>query len=68
MVYQLTDKGLVTDGLTLDIGYDRENCDTGGYRGPVQMDRYGRRLPKPAHGSTGWRPPATWAASSARRC
>ena len=52
MVYQLTDKGLVTDGLTLDIGYDRENCDTGGYRGPVQMDRYGRRLPKPAHGST----------------
>ena len=52
MVYQLTDKGLVTDGLTLDIGYDRENCDTGGYRGPVQVDRYGRRLPKPAHGST----------------
>ena len=52
MVYQLTDKGLVTDGLTLDIGYDRENCDTGGYRGPVQMDRYGRRLPKPAHSST----------------
>ena len=51
MVYQLTDKGLVTDGLTLDIGYDRENCDTGGYRGPVQVDRYGRRLPKPAHGS-----------------
>ena len=52
MVYQLTDKGLVTDGLTLDIGYDRENCDTGGYRGPVHVDRYGRRLPKPAHGST----------------
>ena len=52
MVYQLTDKGLVTDGLTLDIGYDRENCDTGGYRGPVHIDRYGRRLPKPAHGST----------------
>ena len=51
MVYQLTDKGLVTDGLTLDIGYDRENCDIGGYRGPVQVDRYGRRLPKPAHGS-----------------
>ncbi|OUN39611.1 DNA methylase [Faecalibacterium sp. An77] len=52
MVYQLTDKGLVTDGLTLDIGYDRENCDTGLYRGPVQVDRYGRSLPKPAHGST----------------
>lgn len=52
MVYQLTDKGLVTDGLTLDIGYDRENCDTGRYQGPVQVDRYGRSLPKPAHGST----------------
>ena len=52
MVYQLTDKGLVTDGFTLDIGYDRENCDTGRYRGPVQVDRYGRSLPKPAHGST----------------
>ena len=25
LVYQLMDKGLVTDGLTLDIGYDREN-------------------------------------------
>lgn len=27
LVFQLTDKGLVTDGLTLDVGYDRENCD-----------------------------------------
>ena len=52
LVYQLMDKGLVTDGLTLDIGYDRENCDKGGYRGPVHIDRYGRTLPKPAHGST----------------
>ena len=51
LVYQLMDKGLVTDGLTLDIGYDRENCDKGGYRGPVHIDRYGRTLPKPAHGS-----------------
>lgn len=24
LVFQLTDKGLVTDSLTLDIGYDRE--------------------------------------------
>ena len=51
MVYQLTDKGLVTDGLTLDIGYDRENCDKGGYRGPVHIDHYGRTVPKGAHGS-----------------
>ena len=51
LVYQLTDKGLVTDGLTLEIGYDRENCDNQTYRGPVQVDRYGRTLPKAAHGS-----------------
>ena len=51
LVYHLTDKGLATDGLTLDIGYDRENCDKGGYRGPVLVDRYGRRVPKAAHGT-----------------
>ena len=28
--YQLMEKGLDTDGLTLDIGYDREKCDKGG--------------------------------------
>ena len=51
LVYQLTDKGLVTDSLTLDIGYDRENCDKGIYRGPVHIDHYGRTVPKGAHGS-----------------
>ena len=35
LVLQLTDKGLVTDSLTLDVGYDRENCDSGKYKGPV---------------------------------
>ena len=52
MVYQLTDKNLVTDSLTLDAGYDRENCDKGTYRGPVHIDHYGRSVPKGAHGST----------------
>ena len=52
LVFQLTDKGLVTDSLTLDIGYDRENCDKGIYRGPVHIDYYGRTVPKGAHGST----------------
>ena len=50
LVYQLTDKGLVTDSLTLDIGYDRENCDKGIYHGPVHIDHYGRTVPKGAHG------------------
>lgn len=51
LVLQLTDKGVVTDSLTLDVGYDRENCDSGKYKGPVQIDRYGRTVPKSAHGS-----------------
>ena len=51
LVFQLTDKGLVTDSLTLDVGYDRENCDKGSYRGPVHIDHYGRSVPKGAHGS-----------------
>lgn len=52
LVFQLTDKGLVTDSLTLDIGYDRENCDKSIYHGPVHIDHYGRTVPKGAHGST----------------
>ena len=52
LVLQLTDKGLVTDSLTLDVGYDRENCDGGKYHGPVHIDHYGRTVPKGAHGST----------------
>ncbi len=52
LVFQLTDKGLVTDSLTLDIGYDRENCDKGIYHGPVHIDHYGCTVPKGAHGST----------------
>ena len=51
LVFQLTDKGLVTDSLTLDIGYDRENCDKGIYHGPVHIDHYGRTVPKGAHGT-----------------
>lgn len=51
LVLQLTDKHLVTDSLTLDVGYDRENCDKGSYKGPVHIDHYGRAVPKGAHGS-----------------
>ena len=52
LVLQLTDKGLVTDSLTLNVGYDRENCDNGTYHGPVHIDHYGRTVPKGAHGTT----------------
>lgn len=51
----LVDKGLVTDQIVLDIGYDVENLsasDTGkSYRGEVTVDNYGRSVPKPAHGT-----------------
>ena len=51
LMFRLTDKQLVTDSITLEIGYDRENVDSGGYRGATQTDRYGRTLPKAAHGT-----------------
>ena len=51
LVLQLTDKGFVTDSITLDVGYDRENCDIGKYKGPVHIDHYGRTVPKGAHGT-----------------
>ncbi len=51
VMLQLCEKKCVTDSLTLDIGYDRENCDNGSYRGETKIDHYGRVVPKPAHGS-----------------
>ncbi len=51
LVLELVDKGLVTDSITLDIGYDRVNVDEGNYKGTVTYDRYGRALPKSAHGT-----------------
>lgn len=51
LILQLTDKGMVCSGIVLDVGYDRENCDQGIYQGSVHIDRYGRAVPKPAHGT-----------------
>ncbi|MCD8326145.1 MAG: DNA methylase [Lachnospiraceae bacterium] len=51
IVLQLVEKNLVTDLITLDIGYDRENCDNGIYQGDARTDHYGRLVPRPAHGS-----------------
>lgn len=51
----LVDKKLVTDQIVLDIGYDIESLSSPEirrkYKGPVTTDRYGRQVPKPAHGS-----------------
>jgi len=53
--YSLFEKGLVADQVTLAVGYDRENLTDPErrkrYTGPVKTDRYGREVPKSAHGS-----------------
>ncbi len=56
MTLDLVDKGLVTDQLVLTIGYDVENLADPdrkkNYKGSVTIDRYGRRVPQHAHGTT----------------
>ena len=48
----LVEKGLVTDQLELTVGYDIANLKTNAlYEGPIEEDRYGRRVPKQAHGT-----------------
>ncbi len=55
MALDLLDKGLVTDMLVLTVGYDRSCLEDPKikekYRGQVTTDRYGRKLPKHAHGT-----------------
>ena len=50
MILDLVAKKLMTSQVVLDIGYDIENIGKG-YTGPVHIDHYGRRVPKPAHGT-----------------
>ena len=46
----LVEKRLVCDQIVLTVGYDIENM-TESYTGEIEVDRYGRRVPKMAHGS-----------------
>lgn len=48
---ELLEKRIVTDQLTLTVGYDIENTASGSYRGETVLDPYGRKIPKPAHGT-----------------
>ena len=57
LMFRLTEKKLVAESLTLEVGYDRENVDKGGYRGLTQTDRYGRTIPKAAHGTVRFNAP-----------
>lgn len=55
LVLDLVDKHLVTDQIVLTIGYDRGNLSDpdvkNSYIGEVTTDRYGRKVPKHAHGT-----------------
>lgn len=48
LALELVGKGLVTDQIVMTVGYDVENRD---YTGETVTDRYGRRMPKHAHGT-----------------
>ena len=56
MALDLVDKGLVTNQIVLTIGYDIENITdknrSQSYRGTVTTNYYGKKVPKPAHGTT----------------
>ena len=49
LALDLVDKNLVTDLLTLTVGYDVESAQD--YAGEITVDRYGRKTPKHAHGT-----------------
>ncbi len=55
LVLDLVEKELVTDQMTLTVGYDVENLTdpdrAAKYSGEITVDRYGREIPKHAHGT-----------------
>ncbi len=55
MALSLVEKGLVTKQMVLTIGYDIENLTDPqrrkDYHGEITTDRYGRKIPKHAHGT-----------------
>lgn len=55
LALDLVDKGLVTDQIVLTVGYDVESLTDPArrkeYHGAVTTDRYGRSVPKHAHGT-----------------
>lgn len=55
LVLDLVEKKLVTDQMVLSVGYDIGNLSDpklqGSYKGEITTDRYGRKVPKHAHGT-----------------
>ncbi len=63
LVLDLVEKHLVTDQLVLTVGYDIENLTNPEiskyYTGDVTIDRYGRKIPKQAHGTVNLKMPTS---------
>lgn len=57
LALDLVSKRLMSDQLVLTVGYDVENLTDArrarAYHGAVDTDRYGRKVPKHAHGTVG---------------
>ena len=57
LALDLVSKRLVTDQMVITVGYDIENLSDPArrarYNGPVNVDYYGRQVPRHAHGSLG---------------
>lgn len=53
MALDLVKKRLVTNQVTLTVGYDVENLSrtVNAYQGEIKTDMYGRKIPKSAHGT-----------------
>lgn len=53
LALDLVDKNLVTNQLVMTIGYDVDNLKnlSIGYKGEITIDKYGRNVPKHAHGT-----------------
>ena len=53
LVLDLVDKHLVTNQIVLTVGYDIDNINNKdiNYTGEITIDRYGRKIPKHAHGT-----------------
>lgn len=67
LALDLVEKRLVTDQIVLTVGYDIDNLADPQrrkrYKGAVTTDRYGRKVPKHAHGTTN----LAWQTSSTMR-
>ena len=55
LTLELVEKHLVTSQIVLTIGYDIDNLTdpyiSNSYKGEITVDRYGRKVPKHAHGT-----------------